>query len=181
MILGGPEQGGTLLRGVVVAPSQVGGVEITKDEEGVGAGFLYRFLKEGFYGLQGVFRGAIDVEDVYARTCGASSRHDFDEGVGDGLAEAVRLCRVRVMNKDGRAGLGILREGGVLWQAGGGGVGFLQGDGIGGVILGEKGELVTLAVERAAVPLIDSYGVHGGVRHDTGGAWVSWGDYQRKG
>lgn len=84
----------------------------------MGAGFLYRFLKKGFYGLQVVFRGAIDVEDVYARTCGASSRDDFDEGVGDGLAEVVRLCRVRVMNKNGRAGLGILREGGVLWQAG---------------------------------------------------------------
>lgn len=83
----------------------------------MGAGFLYRFLKEGFYGLEVVVRGAIDVEDVYARTCGAS-RDDFDEGVGDGLAEAVRLCRVGVMNEDGRAELGILREGVVLWQAG---------------------------------------------------------------
>lgn len=49
---------------------------------------------------------------------------------------------------------------------GGGGVGFLQGDGIGGVVLDEEGELVTLAVERAAVPLIYSYGVNGGIRHD---------------
>lgn len=57
MILGGPEQGGALLRGVAVAPSQVGGVEITEDKEGVGAGFLYRFLKEGFYGLEVVVRG----------------------------------------------------------------------------------------------------------------------------
>lgn len=113
MILAGPEQGGTLLRGVAVAPSQVRGVKVTKDKKGVGSSYLYRFLKEGFYGLELVVRGAVDVEDVYARTCGAS-RDYFDEGVGDGLAEAVRLCRVRVMNEDGRAGLGILREGVVL-------------------------------------------------------------------